>query len=160
IVYTVRRHAADTGWLKRASSRIFYRLVNRISDVQINENAADFRLISRRVARVFRENIREHNQFLRGLVSWVGFNSAPVTFAAGHRQGGKSKYSVRRMIRFGTDGVVSFSKRPLQAAILIGVSLSLVGFVIAVGMMARYVASNLPPSGWSAVAILLLIFSG
>src|SRR6185503_17628482 len=92
VVYTVREDTPDIGVLKRGSSKLFYRMINRISDVPINENAADFRLVSRRVVRVFQVGIRERNQFVRGLVGWVGFRSVAVPFRAGRRPAGRSKY--------------------------------------------------------------------
>ncbi len=82
IIYTLREDAPDSGLFKQFSSRLFYRLVNWISDIPISESAADFRLISRTVAQVFQHQIRERNQFMRGLFSWVGFESIGVRFRA------------------------------------------------------------------------------
>src|SRR5687767_14763348 len=110
IVNTVRDDEEELGALKRTSSRLFYRIINQISDVPINERAADFRLISRKVAEVFREQIRERNQFLRGLLSWVGFSSVNIPFRVGARAAGRSKYSTARLMRFAVHGIVSFSK--------------------------------------------------
>lgn len=77
IVYTIREDGAGTGLLKRLTSRLFYRFVNTLSHIPIQEGAADYRLISRRVAAVFKTQIRERNQFLRGLFIWVGFHRGP-----------------------------------------------------------------------------------
>ena len=94
IVFTVREDSPDVPVLKRLSSRLFYRLFNSISDSPINENAADFRLVSRRVVEVFQNQIRERNQFLRGLFGWVGFPSLAVRFGwAGARPAGPSTRS-------------------------------------------------------------------
>jgi glycosyltransferase involved in cell wall biosynthesis len=160
IVYTLRRDAAQTNFFKRASSKLFYWLVNRISKVHIDESAADFRLISRRVVELFQSQIRERNQFLRGLFSWIGFKSIAIPFEVRRRLAGESKYSIRRMMRFATDGVVSFSKRPLQAAILVGLAFAALGFLFAfVTVIQYFLYSSLPP-GWATLVILLSVFSG
>ena len=160
IVYTIREDSPYAGFLARTKSRLFYKLINRISDVQITEGAADFRLVSRRVLAIFRTEIRERNQFLRGLFSWVGFRSAGVHFRAGERQGGGSKYSLGRMMRFAMQGIVSFSKRPLQAAVFLGFLFALLGFLFAVVTFVQYFLYASLPSGWTTLAILISSFSG
>lgn len=160
IVYTVREDSPYAGFFARTKSRLFYKLINRISDVPINENAADFRLVSRRVLALFRSEIREHNQFLRGLFSWVGFRSTGVRFRAGERQGGSTKYSLGRMTRFAMHGIVSFSKRPLQAAVALGFLFALLGFLFAVVTFFQYFLYASLPSGWTTLAILISSFSG
>src|SRR5580765_2564270 len=78
VVQTIRRYSRQTGWLKRRTSRFFYALQNALSPVEIKDGMADFRLLSRRVVRLFQTNIREQNQFLRGLFQWAGFRRAEV----------------------------------------------------------------------------------
>ncbi len=160
IVYTIREDEQELGFLRRLSARLFYRLINSLSKVPINESAADFRLISRRVARVFQSQIRERNQFLRGLFSWVGFRSVGVPFRVGTRAAGKSKYSLGRLIRFGMQGIVSFSKRPLQAAIVVGFVFAAFGFINAVITFVDYFVYSSLPSGWTTLTILISVFSG
>ena len=160
IVYTLGEDTPDINFFKRTSSKLFYRIINRIAEVPINESAADFRLVSRKVIEVFQAQIRERNQFLRGLFGWVGFNSTGVPFKVRKRGAGKSKYSIARMVRFGTDGVVSFSKSPLQAAAYLGFGLASLGFLLALITVIQYFASNRFPSGWATVVVLILIFSG
>ncbi len=160
VVFTLRRDAPDVSWLKRSSSKLFYRIINSISDVQINESAADFRLISRRVAAVVRTRIRERNQFLRGLFGWIGFKSIAIPFDARRRGAGRSKYSLARMVRFGIHGVVSFSKTPLQAAVLTGLGFAAGGFLFTLVVVFQYCAYRSFPSGWATLAILVSTFSG
>ena len=160
IVYTVREDSPDVPALKRLTSRWFYRLINSISDTPINESAADFRLVSRRVVEVFQKQLRERNQFLRGLFGWVGFPSRAVRFRVGRRPAGQTKYSVRRMVRFGVDGVVSFSKTPLQAAVYFGFAFGALGFVYALVTFLQFLLYRSFPSGWATIIILISIFSG
>jgi polyisoprenyl-phosphate glycosyltransferase len=160
IVYTMRQDTPDISIFKRVSSKLFYRLINRISRVKINESAADFRLISARVLKVFQSQIRERDQFLRGLFAWVGFKNVGIPFQVRRRGGGKSKYSLLSMLRFGTNGLVAFSKRPLLAATLLGSTLAAFGFFYAVLTVIEYFWSRTLPSGWATLVILITIFSG
>ena len=155
IVYAVRSDTRKIGFFKKISSALFYKMINMISEVPINENAADFRLISQKVASVFREQIRERNIFLRGMISWVGFNQASVTFVAGERHSGESKYNLARMLRFGISGVLSFSKKPLQAAILVGSLFAGFALINALVTFFYYFHDKSLPSGWTTIVILI-----
>ena len=160
IVYTTRQDPPEIGFFKRLSSKLFYRTLNRISQIPIKESAADFRLVSRRVAEIFQKQIRERNQFLRGLFSWIGFRSVEVPFRAGTRLAGKSKYSFGRMVRFGTQGIVAFSKKPLQAAVIVGFIFAAIGLVNALITFVQFFATRSLPSGWTTLTILISMFSG
>jgi polyisoprenyl-phosphate glycosyltransferase len=160
VVYTVREDSPEVPVLKRTSSRWFYRLINSISDTPINENASDFRLVSRRVVEVFQTQIRERHPFLRGLFGWVGFPSLAVPFRVRRRPAGRTKYTVRRMIHLGLDGVVSFSKTPLQAAVYVGVAFGALGFLHAVVTAVQFLLYRSFPSGWTTIIILISIFCG
>lgn len=160
IVFTTRKDAHEIGLLKRISSRVFYGLINRLSEIPIAESAADFRLISARVGRLFRTQIRERNQFLRGLISWVGFKRVGIVFEAQNRLRGETKYSLGRLLRFGMQGVISFSKKPLQAAIIVGFGFALCALLIAADSLFAYFYRGNLPSGWATLAILISGFSG
>lgn len=160
IVYTIRRDSGETGFFKRLTSKLFYRLINYMSQIPINEGSADFRLISRRVADIFQGRIRERHLFLRGLLSWVGFRSIGISFQAGPRRGGKSKYSLAKMIRLAIQGIISFSKAPLEAAVLLGFIFALVGLVLTVFTFVMYFIDKTFPSGWATLAISISMFSG
>ena len=160
IVYTIRQDGSETHALKRWTSCLFYHLINKVSQVPILESAADFRLISSKVAAIFREQIRERNQFLRGLFIWVGFNSAGVSFQSCSRAGGRSKYSVGRLLQFAAHGMVSFSKQPLQAAVFVGFSFALLGFILSLVTFVQSLWQRSWPSGWATLAILIPTFSG
>lgn len=160
IVYTIRRDVPEIGFFKRFSSKLFYKLINKISQIPIDESAADFRLISHRVAEVFRKKIRERNQFLRGLFSWVGFRSIGIPFHVRKRRSGRSKYSISRLIQFGLEGVVSFSKKPLKAAVYVGLSFAILSFIFAFVSLIQYFIYDSLPSGWTTIVMLISISSG
>ncbi len=146
--------------LKRLSSRLFYRLLGGMSDTAIVEGAADFRLASRRVVELFQTRLRERNPFLRGLFSWVGFPSLAVRFAARPRPAGRTKFPLGRMLRFGLDGIVSFTRVPLRAALYLGLALLVLGGVGALAAIVRFLFGDSPAPLWLWVTVLLLVLSG
>lgn len=160
IVYTIRQDSQEISILKRFTSKLFYKIINQLSEVPISESAADYRLISNRVAEVFKTKIRERNQFLRGLFSWIGFRSTSVRFKVRRRGAGRSKYSLNRMVQFGLEGVVSFSKKPLKAAIVLGFTFAIFGLTYAIISIVQYFVYASLPSGWTTVVFLISIFSG
>ncbi len=160
VVYTIRKEPKDNSAMKRIGSRSFYRLMNILSDIPLAQGEADYRLISRRVANVFKHNIRERNQFLRGLFSWVGFNRKGIHYEPSVRAEGESKYNWSRMIRFASAGIVSFSKKPLQYAVMLGVVVSFLGLLFGFFVLGSYFVNDQVPSGWTTLSILISIFGG
>ena len=160
VVYTIRSEAKDSSAFKRFGSRSFYRLMNWLAEVPLASGEADFRLLSRRVADVFRNEIRERNQFLRGLVSWVGFERIGITYDPAERIDGSSKYNWTRMIRFASSGIISFSKKPLQYAIILGLLFATLGLISAVATFIEYFLNDQVPSGWATLSILVSVFGG
>jgi len=160
VVYTIRNEPKDKSVFKRFGSNSFYRLMSWLSEVPLAPGEADYRLISKRVADVFRNNIRERNQFLRGLFSWVGFNRRGISYDPAERIEGESKYNWSRMIRFASDGIISFSKKPLQYAIILGILFSFLGIISAIFTFISYFVSDQVPSGWTTLSILVSVFSG
>tara|TARA_X000000368_G_C23043730_1_gene718165 strand:+ start:108 stop:1046 length:939 start_codon:yes stop_codon:yes gene_type:complete len=160
IVYTIRTSTEKQNLIRSTMSKIFYYLLNRISDINIGIGEADYRLISPKVVNIFQNQIRERNQFLRGLFKWVGFKSVSVNFKANERVAGKTKYSFNTMIKFASSGLTSFSRKPLQYSIYLGVILSLLSFGIGIHSFISYFLNNVTPSGWTTLTILISLFSG
>lgn len=160
VVYTVRDENHEIPWPKRTTARLFYRLLNAISETPIHQGAADFRLISRRVAEVFRRQIHERSVFLRGLFNWVGFRTSAVRFQPASRRAGRSKYSVARMLDFAAHGVVSFSRVPLRAAVVTGAGLVALAVAGALVALAAHATGHGTPSGLHALALLILALCG
>jgi polyisoprenyl-phosphate glycosyltransferase len=133
VVYTVREDTPGLPLAKRLSARLYYRLLNTVSETEVHQGAADFRLVSRRVVEVFQREVRERGLFLRGLFGWVGFPSTAVRFRVRPRAAGRSKYSLPRMFRFGLTGVVAMSRAPLRAALGAGLVLVALGLVAGIG---------------------------
>lgn len=160
IVRTERQDPRSIGFFKRLSSRLFYRFLGWVSEVEIHPNSADFRLLSRRVVRVFQRDIRERTLFLRGLFGWVGFNATSLSFKTRARGAGRSKYSLGQLFSFAAEGVVSFSRKPLRWATGLGVLFAASGFLMAVVTAVQYYYYGDLPSGWATLAVLIPTFSG
>lgn len=160
VVYTIRREPKDKSVLKRIGSRLFYKIMNFLSDVPLASGEADFRLISNRVANIFRTEIRERNQFLRGLFRWVGYNRVSIEYEPSERLDGDSKYNWSRMLSFASSGITSFSKKPLQYAIVLGVVFALIGMLAIIVALISYFTNDQVPSGWATLSILISTFGG
>lgn len=160
VVYTVRRDTEAINPLRKLAGNFFYRLLAKISQVPMNANAADFRLISGRVAKVLSTDFRERNMFLRGLFTWMGFRQTGVEYVARKRGGGYSKYSLSKMLQLATAGILSFSTKPLQLGIFVGVIFSLLSFIMVMWTVVEFFIDKTIPSGWTTLVVLLLMFSG
>jgi glycosyltransferase involved in cell wall biosynthesis len=148
----------ETGF-KRWSAKAFYRLINRLSETKMPLDTGDFRLMDRKVV----DNLLampERDRFLRGMVSWIGFNQVAVPYQRGRRHAGESKYPLLKMIRFATDGIVSFSIMPLKIAIWTGffaIWLAIGGIIVAV--VVRLMDRNLD-RGWASLFVAVLFMGG
>ncbi len=158
IVNTRRMDAQSIGWFKKLTSRGFYRLLGYLSEVPIEPAAADFRLMNRKAVDAFL-TIPERDRFMRGLVSWMGFRQAIVPYQAAPRAAGKSKYSLRKMLRFGLDGITSFSARPLRISFVSGLFISIVGLIYALYALVQYFLGQ-TIAGWTSMLVSLLIIGG
>ena len=159
IVQTIRLDTEDASLWKRTSSKAYYRLLNRISEVELVESGADFRLMSQRVVEIFRTGLRERNPFIRGMVQWVGFPSATLPFRAPSRGAGSSKYSSARSLALGVSGVVSFSKTPLRLGLVAGgVVAGLALLAAAFSVIAFFTSASLP-AGWTTLAVLIALLA-
>jgi polyisoprenyl-phosphate glycosyltransferase len=159
VVHTIRKTTAESSWPKRATAAAFYRVFRLLSRVDLPSNAADFRLIDRKVADALR-GIRERTRFLRGLTVWAGYRSTSISYDAPTRQAGETKYSPARMLKLAIDALVSFSAAPLHLAVYAGIVLALLGFLYAgYALDARVVTGHVLP-GWTSLAILVSIVGG
>jgi dolichol-phosphate mannosyltransferase len=148
----------ETGF-KLWSAKAYYRLINRISETKMPLDTGDFRLMDRKVVDCLLA-MPERDRFLRGMVSWVGFKQIAVPYQRARRHAGESKYPLLKMIRFATDGIVSFSIAPLKIAIWTGflaIWLAIIGIIVAV--IVRLMDKNLN-RGWASLFVAVLFMGG
>ncbi len=161
IVLTQRMEQEEISAFKRLTSATFYRVINRMADTRINPGSADFRLMSRRAVDALCA-MPEYHRFLRGMVSWLGFKTVILPFEVPERLAGKSKYSLKKMLRLATDAVFSFSLAPLYVGVSIGGLFLVLALIEAIYVLSFWVTgntSNLAP-GWSSLMFVLLVVGG
>ena len=137
---------------------MFYRMINKISDVPITESSSDFRLMSRRALDAFLQ-FSERDRFTRGLVSWMGFRQALVDYLCPPRFAGQSKYTLKKMIRFATDGITAFSSRPLRMSSYLGLIVFCLGVLYAISVVVQYYRGT-TVQGWASMLITVLLLGG
>jgi dolichol-phosphate mannosyltransferase len=158
VVYAVRRRRQGEGWFKRASAAVFYRALKRVVGVEIPTDTGDFRLMSRRTVLALR-GLREANRFVRGLVAWVGFRQTAVYYDRHARFAGDTHYPLHKMLRFASDGIVSFSALPLRIATLLGVLAGLVALGVAVWVLAVVLTGVQALPGWATLMFAVSLSS-
>ena len=159
VVYGRRSVRAGDGWFKRVSAAGFYRLMNRLSDTAIPEDAGDFRLLSRRVLDALGQ-ARERQRFMKGLFAWVGFRQCEISYERQPRLAGKSKFSPWRLWNFALDGVTSFSTLPLRVATYLGVVTAGAAFAYGVWVIAKTLLWGDPVRGWPSLMVVVLFMGG
>lgn len=159
VVYTYRESKNEhaTGF-NRASSTFFYKIVNRLSDVELEDGIADYRLIDRKVVDVLK-GLHEDFPFFRGLIKWVGFQQKAIPYIPQARESGESKYNTKALIRLAMHGITSFSTKPLTIAIYLGFTFSAISLLyIPYVIISLYFAR--PISGWSSLIVTVAFFGG
>jgi dolichol-phosphate mannosyltransferase len=157
VVQTRRRDEAAAPWLKRATSRAFYRVFSRLCGVHIDPGMSDYRLLDRSIVDEL-NRMNEGQLFLRGLVAWMGYRQAVVPFQAGGRLSGRPKYTLARMLRFAKAGVFSFSAVPLRLGVLLGALAAILAFGELVYVLIAYFTTNTVPGWASSTALISLLF--
>lgn len=159
IVQTVRKSTEDASWFKSITSRLYYKLINSMSEVRITPGGSDFRLMDRKAVDAL-NRFRERARFIRGMVNNLGFRYTTLEFVAPPRFAGHSKFSLRKMLRFALDGITAFSRVPLRLALYVGCiaglgSILLIGHVIYV----KYIVQDAVP-GWTTLAAAEFFLGG
>lgn len=158
VVYAVRR-ARDAAWPKRLAYRVFYRVLNRVSQIDIPLDSGDFSLMDRRVVDVINA-MPERARFVRGLRSWVGFRQTGVEVDRAARHAGRPAYTLRKLIRLALDGFVGFSYRPLQLASVFGLGVSTVALLVAATLVTLRLVHGVPLQGWTSLMVTVLFLGG
>ncbi|MFT4603550.1 MAG: glycosyltransferase involved in cell wall biosynthesis [Rhodothermales bacterium] len=159
VVYGVRRQRDGDSFLQRATASVFYRVFRRMSEVDAPLDTGDFRLVSRAVLDAYRE-LTEQQPYVRGLISWLGFNQTGVEYDRAPRAGGSSKYAWRDRMRLALDGIASFSGRPLKLAVRIGLGVSLLSVIGLVWVLIAKLTTNTTVPGWSSILFVGFFFGG
>lgn len=158
IVNTKRIDTKETGWFKRKTSSLFYRIINRLSDIEIEPGSADFRLMSQKTVEAYL-SIPEKDRFTRGLISWMGFRQAVVPYEVQPRLHGQSKYTLKKMIRFALNGITSFSSKPLRLSFYLGLYIAMGAILYGVYATFQFARGEVVP-GWTSILLSVLFIGG
>ncbi len=158
MVNTLREEDEELSWFKKQSSKRFYQLINKVSELNLEPGQADFRLIDRQVTQMLKKT-KEQDVFLRGMIQWIGFAQATFRYKANKRFAGESKYTFHKMFQLALAGITSFSVKPLYTAIYIGfffasLSLLYIPYIIYTFIMGTFT------DGWASLLVTVAFFGG
>lgn len=157
IVYGQRVKREGETFFKKFTAKVFYRTLNSMTEVQLPVDAGDFRLIDRKVCDVLKNDISERNRYVRGIIGWLGFKSAPVEFVREKRFAGETKYPLKKMIKLAGDALMSFSYKPLKWSLMLGLpmgAVSLISLIVMIILTATGVIAEIP--GWGLILLSCL----
>jgi polyisoprenyl-phosphate glycosyltransferase len=159
VVYAKRKARKGETFFKLLTAKTFYRFLNYMSDIDIPKDTGDFRIIDRKVAVVFK-NMTERNRFIRGMISWVGFRQTYIEYERDERFAGETKYPLKKMIKFASDGIIAFSSKPLRLVMSFG----LFSVLISIGLLLYSIIVKLIgydiEAGWASIMVAISFFSG
>ena len=160
VIYAKRKTRKGESAFKLLTAKMFYSTLNALSDVEIPKDTGDFRLVDRKVVDTINQ-MPEHNKFLRGLFSWVGYKQVPFEYERQERYAGKTKYPLRKMIKLASDGIISFSTKPLKLVGTLGIISIVISILILIYALLSYVfkLNNLSP-GWTSIMVAITFFAG
>jgi glycosyltransferase involved in cell wall biosynthesis len=159
VVYAVREARDGESRIKRGTAKWFYRFMGHLGEVDIPADAGDFRLVDRRVLDSVLA-MPEHHRYLRGLFAWVGYDQTGVLYHRAARHAGETKFPMRKMLRFATDGIVSFSMAPLRAALSLGFFVSFVSIFLGLLAIVLKLADVYAVPGWASIVVGVSLLGG
>lgn len=159
VVQTIRLSTEGVSWFKSFTSGMYYKLINSMSKVHVQEGGSDFRLLDKKVVHSFRL-FKERARFIRGMISAIGYRQTQIEFVAPKRFAGKSKFSLGKMLHFALDGITAYSKLPLRFAFYIGVVFGLISFILTMHVVYIKLFTEEAVPGWATTSASILLFGG
>lgn len=156
VVYGQRISRGDETWVRKSGARLFYALLDYLSERTIPPNVSDFRLMRRRVLDVLNA-MPEPHRFVRGMISWIGFDQRPLQFHRGSRAKGRTRYSLSRLTALAVDAITSFSIRPLRLAIAMALLSMPLAIILTVYIIGGWLL-GLSVAGWASVMMVVVMF--
>ena len=159
IVYAKRKKRKGETFFKLITAKYFYRFLHYMAEIEIPMDTGDFRLMDRQAIEAFKQ-MPERNRFVRGMVSWVGFDQTYVEYERDERLAGETKYPFKKMLRFASDGIISFSTKPLKMVRTLGFMTLLIAIGLLVySLLSKFVMHSVV-SGWTSLMVAITFFSG
>lgn len=158
-VYAKRNIRKGESWLKKATAALFYRILNKITSINIPVDTGDFRIISRKVADEL-IRMKDYSKFLRGQIAWLGFKETFISYDREKRKKGNTNFGYAQMLRFAFDGITGFSNFPLKFASISGIIVSLLSFVLIIYVLLAKLVWGQTISGWASIMVTVLFLGG
>lgn len=160
VVYGKRKTREGESKFKLLTAKMFYNTLNALSDVDIPKDTGDFRLVDRKVVEIL-NNMPEHNKFLRGLWGWIGFKQIAYEYERKERYAGKTKYPLKKMLKLASDGIMSFSTKPLRLVGGLGIFSIFVSIMVLIYSVLSYIFkwNNITP-GWTSLMVVMTFLGG
>ncbi|HHT66210.1 MAG: glycosyltransferase family 2 protein [Caldicoprobacterales bacterium] len=159
VVYGKRLKRHGETIFKKATAYLFYRILGALTNDKIPKDTGDFRLIDRKVCDAMKK-LNEKNRFLRGMINWVGFRQVAVEYVRDERWAGETKYPLKKMLKFASDGIFSFTYKPLKLATYLGFLLSFSGFLYLLYVLYQKLFTDSTTAGWASLIAVNLVFNG
>lgn len=159
VVYAKRKRREGESFMKLFTAKMFYRLLSNITSIQIPVDTGDFRIIDRKIVEVLRQMPEKH-KFLRGQISWIGYNQTFIEYERSQRHAGETGYTYRKMLRFAIDGITAFSDVPLKLVTFFGLLVSFIAFLVMIYTIYSWLAYKDVVPGWSSIMISVLFIGG
>lgn len=159
VVYGKRIERKGETAFKKFTSAAFYRVMQKLTDVDIPVDTGDFRLIDRKVCEALKR-VKERNRYIRGIISWLGFKQTGVEFVREKRFAGETKYPLKKMLKFAFDAITSFSYKPLKLSSYVGVTVSIGSFIYLMVVIYLKLFTDRTVTGWASTMAVSLFFNG
>jgi dolichol-phosphate mannosyltransferase len=159
VIYAKRKRRRGESFMKLLTAKVFYRLMARITSIEIPLDTGDFRLIDRKIVNVLKRMPEKH-KFLRGQIAWAGFRQTYVEYERQERLAGETGYTYRKMLRFALDGITAFSDTPLKLVTFFGIFVSIVAFLVAIYALFGWLVLKTTVPGWTSLMISVLFIGG
>ncbi len=160
VIYGKRKTRKGESAFKLLTAKMFYNTLNALSDVEIPKDTGDFRLVDRKVVDTI-NSLPEHNKFLRGLFSWVGYKQYAYEYERQERFAGKTKYPLKKMIKLASDGIISFSSKPIKIVGALGIFSIFISIAILIYALVSYAFKlNNLSAGWTSIMVAITFFAG
>ncbi|WP_414648638.1 glycosyltransferase family 2 protein [Clostridium sp.] len=159
VVYAKRKNRKGETLFKLFTAKYFYKFLQLMSEVNITTDTGDFRLIDKKVVEAFK-SMPERNRFIRGMISWVGFEQTYIEYEREERFAGNTKYPLFKMLKFASDGIISFSSKPLRFLLGLGSVTIVIAIIIFIYSLYVKLTGKYTVPGWTSLMVTLTFFSG
>lgn len=158
-VYAKRKSRKGETWLKKFTSKMYYKTLQSVTKIQIQKDTGDFRLLDRRCVEALKQ-FRESQRYTKGLFSWIGYNKKEILYDRDPRAAGKTKWNYKKLVDLSIDGITSFTTVPLRWSAIIGILISIIGFIYMIAIILKTIIQGVDVPGYASTMVVILFIGG